>query len=128
MTEKTKLTQIDRVAQIAALNDEYRRSLPYPGASIVHTTPGILAKIGDVRKWTAYSRYADLLRIVREFDDFGAEKDLHGERDFGAFEWEGIRCFWKFDYFDSNLQGHSSNAADPAATVRILTIMRADEY
>jgi hypothetical protein len=35
---------------------------------------------------------------------------------------------FKIDYYDKSLTYHSPNAADPAVTERVITIMRADEY
>jgi hypothetical protein len=34
----------------------------------------------------------------------------------------------KIDYFDRNLKYHSPDPSDPAITVRVITIMLADEY
>ncbi|WP_157190114.1 DUF3768 domain-containing protein [Novosphingobium sp. Rr 2-17] len=48
------------------------------------------------------------------------------ERDFGTFDWEGTRCFWKIDYFEPSLEWGANNPADAAVTA--LTILRADEY
>jgi hypothetical protein len=42
------------------------------------------------------------------------------KHDFGAIDEGGERYFWKIDSYD--------RATDPAATTRVLTIMRADEY
>mgnify|MGYP000564937011 CR=1 FL=1 len=36
--------------------------------------------------------------------------------------------YWKIDYYDRNLEFHSPDAADPVVTVRVLTIIRVDEY
>jgi Protein of unknown function (DUF3768) len=65
---------------------------------------------------------------VELFDDFTEDDDPHGERDFGAFENEGQRIFWKIDYYDTTLTKGSANPADPQQTVRVLTIMLASEY
>lgn len=65
---------------------------------------------------------------VREFTAFTPDNDPHGEHDFGAVTFEGTRYFWKIDTYDRALRMHSPDAADPAVTSRVLTIMRADEY
>lgn len=49
--------------------------------------------------------------------------------DFGTIEVDGVgRIFWKIDYFDSCYEYGSEDPTDPAATRRVLTIMRAEEY
>ena len=65
---------------------------------------------------------------VETFKDFSEDNDPHGERDFGAFEHNGQRIFWKIDYYARDLMHGSENPADPKQTVRVLTIMLADEY
>jgi len=41
---------------------------------------------------------------------------------------ERERVFWKLDYFDRQMQFASFDAANPAITRRVLTIMLSDEY
>lgn len=65
---------------------------------------------------------------VETFDTFTRDNDPHGERDFGAFDIEGERVFWKIDYYNRTLDAGSEDPADPAQTVRVLTIMLASEY
>jgi hypothetical protein len=65
---------------------------------------------------------------VERFDTFTPDNDPHGERDFGAFEHNGERIFWKIDYFDRSMTKGSEDPSDPARTVRVLTIMLASEY
>ena len=82
--------------------------------------------------------------LIETFDAFDEDNDPHGERDFGTIyqlgdgRWtterprvcddERERVFWKFDYYDRDLQFGSEDAANPAVTRRVLTIMLADEY
>jgi hypothetical protein len=82
--------------------------------------------------------------LIETYDAFDDDNDPHGERDFGCVyklacgRWtterprlrddERERVFWKFDYYDRDLQFGSEDAADPAATRRVLTIMLSDEY
>jgi hypothetical protein len=71
---------------------------------------------------------SELLAAVRRFDAFTADNDPHGEHDFGAVAIGDQSFFFKIDYYDRSLTLHSPNAADPAVTTRVLTVMRADEY
>ena len=69
-----------------------------------------------------------IAKRVQEFDDFTEDNDPHGEHDFGAFEHEGMKIFWKIEYYDMNLKYGSENPADPSKTQRVLQIMLAEEY
>jgi hypothetical protein len=67
----------------------------------------------------------------REGGDFRRlppDNDPQGERDFGAFEHNGDRIFWKIDYYAHDMEHGSEDASDPRQTVRVLTIMLASEY
>lgn len=82
--------------------------------------------------------------LIETFDAFDEDNDPHGERDFGTIyqladgrwtterprlrEDERERLFWKLDYYDSQGRFASEDAADPAVTRRVLTIMLSDEY
>src|SRR4051794_23776674 len=83
-------------------------------------TPGIAA-LGS----NAVQR---LLQTIAVFDDFCTANDPHGELDFGAFEFDGTPVMFKIDYYDRDLQFHSPDAADPAVTERVITLMLAEEY
>jgi len=41
---------------------------------------------------------------------------------------ERERVFWKLDYYDRDMQFASEDAANPAVTRRVLTLMLSDEY
>ena len=69
-----------------------------------------------------------LITQIREFKNFNQDNDPHGEHDFGAVKHNGIKVFWKIDYYDQNFQFLSPNPADPKLTNRVLTIMLAEEY
>lgn len=71
---------------------------------------------------------ANIVRTVRGFDRFTADNDPHGEHDFGAFQIESYRLFWKIDYYDLALEYGSSDPADPTVTCRVMTVMLAEEY
>jgi Protein of unknown function (DUF3768) len=72
------------------------------------------------------STQADVLRAVQAFDSF--TPDPHGEHDFGRVEIGDCLVFWKIDYYDESLRYSSEDPADPALTVRMLTIMLTEEY
>jgi hypothetical protein len=65
---------------------------------------------------------------VRRFDEFTNGNDPHGEHDFGSIKLEGVTYFFKLDYYAPDMDGGSEDPADPEKTMRVLTIMGADEY
>lgn len=102
---------------IRELNDHFRRS--FIGGRVV-MTQGVASLNQDTQ--------SDLISQVQGFTDFRADNDPHGEHDFGRVETRGIDCFWKIDYYDSDLKYGSENPAEPDLTTRVLTIMLAEEY
>lgn len=82
--------------------------------------------------------------LIETYDAFTEDNDPHGERDFGTIyqigdgrwtterprlrEDERERVFWKIDYYDRDMRFASEDAANPAVTRRVLTIMLSDEY
>ena len=105
------------ISPIARLNDELRRT--FTGGKIMMTA-GINALPDNVK--------AKVLSAVRSFNEFTEDNDPHKEHDFGSFDVDGEKCFWKIDYYDLKMEGGSDNPADPAVTTRVLTIMLASEY
>ena len=71
---------------------------------------------------------AEDFKDVRTYDQFTADNDPWLEHDFGAFELEGEKLFWKIDAYDLSMTVGSPNPANDAVTVRVLTIMTAGEY
>ncbi|MBH0115015.1 DUF3768 domain-containing protein [Novosphingobium sp. YJ-S2-02] len=114
--------------RVAVLNDALRADLSNPQRGRVVLTDGIRAMIEDTDLSPFWFDTANVLRIVTDFADFTEDNNPHGERDFGAFEWKETRCFWKIDYYDNALEGGSPDPADNDVTMRIITILRADEY
>jgi hypothetical protein len=102
---------------IAALNDKFRRT--FAGGRVM-LTPGI-ASLPEAQR-------VEILQAVIGFESFDADDDPYGEHDFGAFDCQSQRVFWKIDYYDADLDGGSPDPADPAVTTRVLTVMLADEY
>jgi hypothetical protein len=106
-----------KTARIAALNDELRQHLT-GGMAVM--TPGIAA-LGQ-------EAVARIVKTIEVYDDFCHANDPHEEHDFGAFDADGNRVFFKIDYFDSTLTVHSPDPSDPKVTKRVITIMLAEEY
>ena len=107
----------DQTARIRALNDELRRT--GTGGRVV-LTAGIAALPPEA--------VAAVLLAVQIFEEFSPENDPYGEHDFGLLEAVGVRVMFKVDYYNREMSMHSPDAADPAVTVRVLTIMLASEY
>jgi Protein of unknown function (DUF3768) len=103
--------------RIRDLNDAFRRT--FVGGTVV-ITAGVEALPSNQRR--------SILAKVRAFDAFTEDNDPHEEHDFGVVEHGGVRCFWKIDYYDREMEMLSPDPADPSVTTRVLTIMLADEY
>ena len=74
-----------------------------------------------------------ILEKVQTFDSFTEDNDPHGEHDFGSFEHNGDRIFWKIDYYDrasfaTDEPFGSEDPEDPAVTLRVLTVLFPSEY
>lgn len=106
------------VQAIARLNDLCRTAMGVAGKLI--QTQGICA--------LSPAEQSAIREKVETFNHFSEDSDPYGERDFGAFEHNGQQVFWKIDYYAPDLMHGSENPADPKQTVRVLTIMLADEY
>jgi hypothetical protein len=107
----------ERISRIRQLNDALRKGR---GEGQMLVTPGITG--------LDKSALADVVQLVQAFDDFSTNNDPYGEHDFGAFSYRGERVFWKIDYYDTSLRFGSEDPADPAGTIRVLTIMLARDY
>jgi hypothetical protein len=130
----TLASQRERTARIARLNDLARSAMGVACTAV--------ATVG-FRSLSA-SDQSRVRELIETYDAFDEDNDPHGERDFGCVyqlgdgEWtterprlcddERERVFWKFDYYDRDLRSGSDDAANPAVTRRVLTIMLADEY
>lgn len=104
-------------ARIRALNDAFRTSLV--GGKVLLTV--------GVSALPEADRTA-VIDMVRTFEAFDRGDDPYGEHDFVAVEHGGERYFAKIDYYAPDLRFGSERPADPESTIRVMTIMRADEY
>jgi hypothetical protein len=103
--------------RIRALNDKLRTS--GIGGDII-ITRGVHALPPDT--------VLAVIAAVQSFNAFTAANDPYGEHDFALLEVGDQRVMFKIDYYNLALSGHSPDAADPAVTRRVLTIMLAAEY
>jgi hypothetical protein len=71
---------------------------------------------------------ARIVKTIAVYDDFCHANDPYEEHDFGVFEVDGHKVFFKIDYFDKGLTYHSPDPSDPSVTERVITIMFAEEY
>ncbi len=104
------------------MNDEFRTNglsvQPPHGQKIV--TQGVKALgVGNV--------VAIAIKVMA-FNRFALDNDPHGEHDFGSFEHNGEKIFWKIDYYARDMEHGSPDPSDPAVTCRVLTVMLASEY
>src|SRR3981081_3059250 len=104
-------------AKIRELNDRFRTTMT---GGRVMMTAGVDALPSDVK--------AMVIRRVATFSDFNADNAPHSEHAFGSFQLGGHKLFFKLDYFNSTMEFGSEDPSDPSKTIRVLTIMLAEEY
>jgi Protein of unknown function (DUF3768) len=114
----------ERTARIRALNDAFRTAAD--PIETLYARGQLMMTRGVAALGAAFVDRA--LAAVRAFDRFTEHDDPHGEHDFGAFDLDGKRLFWKIDTYDNALEYGSPDSADPAVTKRVLTVMLREEY
>ena len=124
----------EQTARIARLNDLARRAM---GVACTAVATVGFRSLPEADK-------SQVRELIETYDAFDEDNDPHGERDFGTIyqlaegrwtterprlrEDERERVFWKLDYYDRQMEFASDDAANPAITRRVLTIMLSDEY
>jgi hypothetical protein len=103
--------------RIRELNDAFRST--FRGGKVMMTSG--IDELPDCVK-------AEALVQVARFSKFTTHNDPHGEHDFGSFKLVGRKFFWKIDYYDKELRYGSEDPSDPEKTMRVLTLMLAEEY
>ena len=91
--------------------DALRKIIPaITKPNVLALTSGIYAKFND-------SQVADIMQRVKDYDDFKVENDPYREHDFGSFEYNCIKIFWKIEDY-----------AGTDGIELLLTVLLADEY
>jgi Protein of unknown function (DUF3768) len=130
----TNITAREQTARIARLNDQARQAMGVACTAV--------ATVGF--RSLPEADQSCVRELIETFDAFDDDNDPHGERDFGTIyqlgddRWtterprvrqdERERVFWKLDSYDRAMRFASEDAANPAITRRVLTIMLSDEY
>lgn len=117
VSEQQSYAQTPRAERIAQLNDQLRK---FGRGGQVMLTRGVTNLEG-------FDPTA-LITVLAKYDQFDADNDPHGERDFGDLDFAGSELLWKIDYYDQALIYGSPDPADPAVTTCVLTIILAEEY
>ncbi len=108
-----------KTQEIARLNDEFRKLGKGHGRLMI--TSGIQA-LGALK-------VQNIVEIMKKFDNFSSDNDPYEEHDFGNFQFDDQKIFWKFDYYASeDLQWGCEDPSDPKKCYRILTIMLVCEW
>jgi hypothetical protein len=110
--------KIKQTARIAQLNDLCRTAMGIAGRLV--QTAGVSA--------LAPALQSAIRERVETFDAFTPDNDTYGEHDFGAFDVDDLKIFWKIDYYNRDLSRGSEDPSDPQQTGRVLTIMLASDY
>lgn len=107
----------EKTMKIRFLNDRFRQT--FNGGKVLMTSG-----VSEL----PLSEQITLMNLVRTFNEFNGNNNPYGEHDFGKIDLNGTAYFWKIDYYDADLLGHSPDPTDETVTRRVLTVMRADEY
>ena len=116
------MTTTNRAAKIAALNDALRRDPGTGEYGRIVMTHGV-SELGVPFTMQALAK-------LKAFDAFTKDNDPYSEHDFGSFELEGQKLFWKIDYFEkgTDYRVGTETPDDRVTTDRVLTVMLAEEY
>ena len=106
--------------QIRKLNDRLRQN---GKDGLVTATSGINALDNQIQ--------FEIFKRIKTFNEFNQTNDPRQEHDVGVVEFAGIRCLWQIDYYDrrdTTMTTQSPDKYNPEATIRVMTIMREEEY
>lgn len=111
------LMENSRFQSIAEQNEDFRL---HPSKGTFCLTCGIRA-LGE-------ACVREIINVVRNFNNFNEDNDPYGEHDFGAFDYNGRKIFFKIDNYDREFIYLSPDVTNPRLTNKVLTVMLAEEY
>jgi Protein of unknown function (DUF3768) len=106
-----------KAARIRQLNDEFRTT--GVGGQIM-LTQGVHQML--------LLQQVLLMEMIRQYDAFSPANDPHSEHDFGTVTVNREKVFFKIDYYDIDMEYGSPDPADIEVTLRVMTVMLAQEY
>lgn len=114
------MTDDEKTIRIRELNDELRLNGRALNGRMV--AMGTLGQEGEGKIIRVY-------RAAAAFDDWPEGDDPYQEHDFGKFEVDGEAFIFKIDYYAIGDEQHGSeHPEDPAVTIRVMTLMYAEDY
>lgn len=70
----------------------------------------------------------EILNGVKTFNNFNKQNSPYNEHNYGSFVYNGQKIMWKIDYYDRDLRYYSNDPTDITKTIRVMTVMLAEEY
>lgn len=115
--EQIKNIKSKPIHAIAIHNDQLRK----------HHIGGRIMMSKDISNLHS-ARIHMIMKQIADFSNFNSSNDPYEERDCAILEIDNLSIMWKIDYYDETLDGHSPDPSNPDVTVRIMTVMLAEEY
>lgn len=113
------MTDDERTIRIRELNDELRTQ--------GHALNGRVVAMGGLVN-EEREKQIRVARAARQHTDWNRGDDPYGEHDFGKFEVDGEQFMFKIDYYSLDEAQGSEHPEDPAVTIRVMTLMYAEDY
>jgi hypothetical protein len=113
------MTDEEKIVRIRELNDELRTK----GHALNGRIVAMGGLINDDRE-----KHRRVFEAAAAFDSWTAGDDPYGEHDFGRFTVDGEAFMFKIDYYSLDEAHGSEHPEDQNTTIRVMTLMYADDY
>lgn len=113
------MTADERTIRIRDLNDELRLNGRALNGRMV--AMGTLGQEDEEKIIRVY-------RAAAAFEDWSEGDDPYGEHDFGKFDVDGEAFIFKIDYYSLDEAHGSEHPEDQNTTIRVMTLMSAEDY